>query len=210
MAAFPFILVAGNIGAGKSTVVQALAATFSLEPHYEDVTRNPYFADFYTDPTRWAFDSQRAFMQAAIEAHEAITRHRRPAIQDRGVHEMLDVFAARHHAIGNISDEQFESLQRLVKEAEPALAAPSLLLYVQAPLEELARRIRARGRAEESAVSLKYLAELDALYEPFLRGWRRSPVLRLDTTRVDPRGGQGRHRLETLVEQAMAPVFSAP
>jgi len=197
----PFIVVAGNIGAGKSTVVRLLGERLGFTAWLEGVDGNPFFADFYADPERWAFHSQLAFMTGALLDHVRISQSPEAAVQDRGVHEMYAIFAGHHHAEGNISDRELAQLRRLLEIADLA-RAPDLLVYVHAPLDELVRRVRSRARPEEETVSPEYLDDLQRRYEPFLAEWRRSPILRIDTTTFDPRSADGAEEILARVSAA--------
>jgi deoxyadenosine/deoxycytidine kinase len=201
----PFIVVAGNIGAGKSTVVQLLSERLGFAAWLEGVESNPFFADFYADPARWAFHSQVAFITGALVDHLRISRSREGAVQDRGVHEMYEIFAGHHRAEGNISDREMAQLGRLVEVAD-LVRAPDLLVYVCAPLDELVRRVRSRARPAERAVSLGYLRELQQRYEPFLAQWRLSPILRVNTSLFDPRGEAG---ADVIVAETQAALRNA-
>lgn len=203
MTVAPFVLVAGNIGAGKSTVVEIVATELGMTPYVEEVGRNPYFADFYAHPARWAFRSQLAFISAAIADQVEIGQRHEPAILDRGPHEMLEVFAAHHRRIGNISPRDFDILDALLDGVDPVLRTPDLLVYVQAPVGDLIRRIEVRGRAEEQGVSMDYLNELQELYESFLARRETWPTLRIDTAALDPRTDTGRSHLVKAVAKAI-------
>jgi deoxyadenosine/deoxycytidine kinase len=203
MPAFPYVVLAGNIASGKSTVARILSDELGLEPYYEGIDRNPFFGDFYSDPARWAFHSQLAFMCSAIEDHVHIATRRRPAIQDRCANEMLNVFARHHADEGNISPAEYSLLERLLAAVDGRLAEPSLLVYVEASLDELTRRVTHRARPEERALTRSYLAALDALYEPFLTRWTISPVLRLRTDEADVREGPGRAAMVESVEEKL-------
>lgn len=197
----PFIVVAGNIGAGKSTVVRLLSERLSFAAWLEGVDRNPFFADFYADPARWAFHSQLAFITGALLDHLQISHSPHACVQDRGVHEMYAIFAGHHHAEGNISDRELKQLRRLLEIADLA-RPPDLLVYVHAPLDELVRRVRARARPEEETLSPEYLRDLQRRYEPFLAEWRRSPIVRIDTSTVDPRSADGAEEILARISTA--------
>lgn len=199
----PFVLVSGNTGSGKSTAVEALAAGVGLRAYPEALARNAFFASLLSSPREFAFHGQLAFTVLAFETHAAITQDPSPAVQERGVHEVHGVFNTEHHAGGDISDSEFALLDTIVASADRLLAAPNLLVHLDAPVEELARRIRSRGRTEERAIDTGYLERMDARYRAFVEAWSVSPVLRFDSVRHDLRGECGRAVLVRAVRDAL-------
>ena len=199
----PFVLVSGNTGSGKSTAVEALAGGGALRPYPEALSRNAFFAPLLSSPGEFAFHGQLAFTVLALETHSAITRDPSPAVQERGLHEVHAVFNTAHHASGNITDSEFALLETIVAAADPLLAAPSLLVHLEVPIEELARRIRSRGRVEERAIDIGYLATMEARYRAFVDSWSASPVLRFDSQGRDLRRPPGGAALVDAVERAL-------
>lgn len=139
----------------------------------------------------------------AFETHAAITHDPSPAVQERGLHEVHAVFNTEHHAGGDISDNEFALLDAIVASADGLLAAPNLLVHLDAPVEELARRIRSRGRTEERAIDTCYLKRMNARYQAFVEAWSASPVLPFDSVRHDLRGERGRAVLVGAVRDAL-------
>lgn len=180
-----YIAVAGNIGAGKSSLVQWLCAHYDLEPFYEPHADNPYLADFYGDMSRWAFHSQLFFLANRFRHHKQLETATGPVVQDRTIYEDAEVFAAHLHAAGHIDDRDWATYTNLYDTLRGELRSPDLMIYLRCPLATLQKRIRERGRGYESAIPTAYLRSLDALYERWFANYTRSPTLVIETGRLD-------------------------
>ena len=197
-----YIAVAGNIGAGKSSLVKWLCLTFGLTPFFEPQDENPYLADFYLDMKRWAFSSQLFFLVRRFRIHREMERAFRGTpkrigtaktmakkslgvVQDRTIYEDAEVFAAHLHQAGHIDDRDWQTYSDLYASLRAELAPPDLMIYLRCPMPALRKRIRMRGRAYEQAIPLPYLKSLDRLYETWFAGYTLSPTLVLDTGELD-------------------------
>lgn len=180
-----FIAVAGNIGAGKSTLTAMLAETFGWEPFYEANADNPYLADFYEDMTRWSFHSQVFFLGKRLEHHRQLIDHPGSVVQDRTVYEDAEIFARNLYTQGKMSDRDYDAYRRLYKAIASFLPPPDLILYLQASVETLRQRIVYRGREFEQNIDPGYLERLNGLYEDWISDWTASPVLRVHTDGLD-------------------------
>jgi deoxyadenosine/deoxycytidine kinase len=200
-----FVVVSGNIGVGKSTLVGRLGDAVGSVGILEDHEANPYLERFYADPARWAFHVQATFLGLSITDYERATAAA-GAVLERTVQERLDVFARELGDAGVLSAEELGVLRRLHEAAErPSLRRPDLLVYLHAPPEVLAERIAGRGQAGESKVSLDYLRGLDARYADFVGAWTECEVLAIDTVELDARAEEG---LAAIVDLAAAAVGS--
>jgi deoxyadenosine/deoxycytidine kinase len=180
-----YIAVAGNIGAGKSSLVQWLCTHYDLEPFFEPHAENPYLQDFYADMKRWAFPSQLFFLVNRFRHHKQLEGAARPAVQDRTIFEDAEIFAAHLHAAGFIDDRDWATYTDLYSTLRGELRPPDLMIYLRCPLPTLQKRIRQRGRAYEKAIPVSYLRSLEALYERWFAGYTLSPTLVLETGRLD-------------------------
>ncbi len=189
-----YVAVAGNMGAGKSSLVRWLHLTFGLEPAYEPHDENPYLADFYGDMRRWAFSSQLFFLSRRFKMQRELERSlaegagdpaRPGVVQDRTLYEDAEVFAAHHHEAGNIDDRDWATYRELYETLRDGLAPPDLMIYLRCPVPALRKRIRRRGRGYEQAIAPAYLRSLDRLYESWFARYDRSPTLVIDTSEVD-------------------------
>ena len=183
------IAVAGNMGAGKSSLVEWLRQQFGMTPFFEPNDENPYLADFYEDMGRWAFNSQIWFLIRRFHIHRTIDQaargHVRPLVQDRTIYEDAEIFAAHLHAAGHIADRDWESYRDLYRTLTAELRPPDLMIYLRCPLRTLVKRIRRRGRSFEQDVPRKYLKALEVLYEDWFARYDASPKLVLETDRLD-------------------------
>ena len=172
-----FLLVAGNIGAGKTTLTDRLATRLGWESGYETVSTNPFLADFYRDMSKWAFHLQVYFLGDRAEQHRRLAESPRPAIIDRSIYEDFHIFARALHASGHMTDNELMAYRRVYQLVIDALPRPDLLLYLDAPVPVLMERIRSRGRAIESTITADYLSLLDRYYREWLAGFDICPVL---------------------------------
>lgn len=180
-----FIAVAGNIGAGKSTLTRLLAERCGWTPFYEANAENPYLADFYADMPRWSFHSQVFFLGKRLEHHYQLLQQDGIVLQDRTVYEDAEIFARNLHTQGTMSDRDYDAYRRLYKAIAAFLPPPSLIVYLQADVETLLLHIRKRGRDYERQISPEYLARLNHLYDEWINEWTLCPVLHLDMTEID-------------------------
>ena len=185
MPSHQFIAVAGNIGAGKSTLTQMLADHFQWKPFFEANADNPYLADFYEDMSRWSFHSQVFFLGRRLEHHKLLTEHPGTAIQDRTVYEDAEIFACNLYRQGVMSERDYDAYRHLYKAAAAFLPAPDFLIYLKSDVSTLQERIANRGRDFERNIDPAYLAQLNTLYEEWISDWTLCPVLTLDMTQMD-------------------------
>ncbi|HET7416827.1 MAG TPA: deoxynucleoside kinase [Solirubrobacterales bacterium] len=195
-----FIVVSGNIGAGKSTLVKSLAEALGSVGVLERHTKNPYLQSFYESPARWAFHAQAGFLRLSIEDYERVCAAG-GAVLERTLEEHHDVFARELHDSGMLSDQEFEILERLQRSV--SLPRPDLLIYLHAPPRTLAERIALRDRAGESNVSLEYLTGLGRRYEEFAARWDASPLVPVDTVELDFRRDDG---LTEVIDRCISAV----
>jgi deoxyadenosine/deoxycytidine kinase len=172
-----FVLVAGNIGAGKTTLTSRLAERLGWETAYETVDTNPFLADFYRDMAAWAFHLQIYFLGDRAAQHLRMARLPGSAIIDRSIYEDAHIFARALYDMGNIGEREYRAYLRLFEIVVGSLPRPDLLIYLKAPIETLLERIQSRGRGIETGITAEYLTRLDAYYREWLSGFDACPVL---------------------------------
>jgi deoxyadenosine/deoxycytidine kinase len=180
-----YVVLAGNIGAGKSTLVRLMCEKLGWEPYYEPVTENPYLDDFYKDMRKWAFHSQVFFLTYRARAHRALMDVPRPVVQDRSFYEDAEVFAQALHRQGAMSDRDWETYQALYRTLTTLLAPPDLVVYLRASVSTLRARIALRGRDFEARITDSYLSGLNTLYEEWIAGFALAPILVVPSDRLD-------------------------
>jgi len=187
MSALPriHVSIAGNIGAGKSTLVSLLAASAGLQPFPESVADHPYLAEYYVDPSRWAFHSQIAFLTQRLEQHRAILAHAGPVCQERSIYEDYAVFGTTLWRQGMLSERDFRIYERLFRASTADLPPPTLLVLLTAPVGALQQRIARRGRHAERGIATEYLTYLERGYHDWMAAWQACPVLVIATDAFD-------------------------
>jgi deoxyadenosine/deoxycytidine kinase len=180
-----FVLVAGNIGAGKTSLTERLGERLGWRTAYESVVDNPYLADFYADMRAWAFHLQVFFLGHRAEMHLALARSPESAIVDRSIYEDAEIFARASLKLGNVTERDYQTYRRVFDLVVNALPAPDLLLYLRTPVPVLLERIRARARDMEKGITAEYLELLDSLYEDWLARFDTCPVLTIRSDDLD-------------------------
>jgi len=172
-----FVAVAGNIGVGKSTLVELLAERMGWTPFFEPQSQNPYLADFYRDMQEWSFQSQIFFLSRRLRAHRDISNHPGPAVQDRSVYEDAEIFAQNLFLERNMSDRDYQTYRDLYEVLTRFLPPPDLVVYLRASVSTLVERISMRGRDYEKGIQPEYLGRLNDLYEEWTESFSLCPVL---------------------------------
>ncbi len=180
-----FIAIAGNIGAGKSTLTSMLSAEFGWQPFYEANAENPYLSDFYKDMERWSFHSQVFFLGKRLEHHHQLILHPGSVVQDRTVYEDAEIFARNLYEQGNMSARDYDAYRRLYEAISAFLPPPDLMIYLEANVDTLVTHIQRRGRDYERNMSPEYLARLNRLYNEWIGRWKASEVLRVKIDGID-------------------------
>ncbi len=163
-----YVAVAGNIGAGKSTLTQILADTFGWEPFFESVDDNPYLADFYGDMRRWSFNLQVYFLSSRFTHQKSIEAAGRSVVQDRSIYEDVEIFARNLHEMNLMDGRDHANYVDLFGIMTSYLRPPDLLVYLRASVPTLVRQIQSRGREFESGIRIDYLESLNTLYEDWI------------------------------------------
>ncbi len=179
------IAIAGNMGSGKSTLVEFLSRTYGVMPFYEPNDENPYLADFYKDMKRWAFQSQLYFLSNKFRLHQELDRQPGVVALDRTIFEDAEIFATALYQMRKISKRDWQTYQGFYGAILEAIKPPDLMIYLRCSMRPLRQRIKLRGRRMERDVPLAYLKRLDRLYEDWIASYKMSDVLVLETDKLD-------------------------
>jgi len=193
------ILVAGNIGSGKSSLTERIGERLGWRTAFESVSDNPYLPDFYASMKDWSFHLQVFFLGHRAQQHLDMYFDPRSAIIDRSIYEDAFIFARALHSMGNINERDYLTYRQVFDLVVRSLPAPSLLIYLKAPVDVLMKRIHKRGREIESSISSEYLTLLDSFYADWIQNFDLCPVLTLKTDDLDF-VHQTRH-LDTVVDR---------
>lgn len=179
------VLVAGNIGSGKTSLTERIGERLGWRTAYESVVDNPYLADFYQDMKKWSFHLQVFFLGHRAAQHQEMWDDPRSAIIDRSIYEDAFIFARALNHLGNLSEVDYHSYRKVFELVVRGLPPPSLLVYLKAPVSVLMKRIQRRARNMETGISQDYLALLDSFYEEWVRTFDLCPVLTLRSDSLD-------------------------
>lgn len=179
------IAVAGNIGAGKTTLTELLAKHYKWEAHFEDVVDNPYLDDFYTQMARWSFNLQIYFLNTRYRQILKIRESGKDVIQDRTIYEDAFIFAPNLHAMGLMTNRDFRNYISLFELMESLVQPPDLLIYLRSSIPNLVNQIHKRGREYESSISIDYLSRLNERYEAWVEGYQGGNLLIVNVDELD-------------------------
>lgn len=179
------IAIAGNIGAGKTTLTTLIARHYGWEPHFEDVEDNPYINDFYEDMQRWSFNLQIYFLNNRFNTIMQIRNSGKTIIQDRTIYEDAYIFAPNLHAMGLMSTRDFDNYTRLFDSLNSFIQPPDLLIYLRASIPTLVNHIQQRGREYEDSIRLDYLKRLNERYEAWISTYNKGKLLVLNIDDLD-------------------------
>jgi hypothetical protein len=180
-----YVSIAGNIGAGKSSLTRLLSDYFKWEAMFERVDDNPYLADFYEDMQRWSFNLQVFFLSSRFNHQRRIESLPHSIVQDRSIYEDAEIFARNLYEMGLMSTRDFENYTDLFQIMTSYLRAPDLLVYLKASTPTLVKHIQSRGRAFESTIRIDYLERLNKHYEDWVSRYDLGPKLIIDVDDLD-------------------------
>ncbi|TVR15904.1 MAG: deoxynucleoside kinase [Balneolaceae bacterium] len=203
-----YIAIAGNIGAGKSSLTSLLGKNFGWETYYESVDDNPYLSDFYDDMRRWSFNLQIYFLSSRFQHQKTLMGAQKSLIQDRTIYEDVEIFAKNLHEMGLMSDRDYKNYCALFAEMVSYLKPPDLLIYLRAEVPTLVRQIQQRGREYENTIRIEYLERLNRLYEDWIDRYNQEKLI-IDTDNLDfVNNEEDLGKVITLVEQRLFGLFN--
>ena len=180
-----FITIAGNIGAGKSSLVAQLSQELGWQPFYEPVTNNPYLADFYQNMPAWGFHSQVYFLTHRLNVYHDLSNSTSSVILDRSLYEDAEIFAKNLYLNGNMTQRDYETYAALYQSLLCFLPTPDLVIYLRASVTTLQQRIHLRGREYERSIDPAYLSQLNKAYESWISSFSLCPVLTVPADNLD-------------------------
>lgn len=179
------IAIAGNIGAGKTTLTNLLAKQYNWTAQFEDVETNPYLDDFYNDMEKWAFNLQIYFLGSRFNQVKEIRESGKDIIQDRTIYEDAHIFASNLNDMGLLSTRDYNNYLRVFGLMTSFVEAPDLLIYLKASIPTLVAQIQKRGRDYENSISIDYLSRLNEKYDSWISNYKEGKVLVVDVDNLD-------------------------
>jgi deoxyadenosine/deoxycytidine kinase len=179
------IAIAGNIGAGKTTLAHQLSEQLGWIPHFESTDDNPYLSDFYHDMKRWSFNLQIYFLNSRFNQIIEIQKGQHPIVQDRTIYEDAYIFAPNLYEMGLMTERDFNNYQTLFSLMSSFIKPPDILIYLRANIQTLVAHIEERGRSYEGTISIDYLKKLNQRYEEWIQGYQHGELLIIDVNTLD-------------------------
>ena len=179
------VAIAGNIGSGKTTLTRLLAKHYKWQAHYEDVEDNPYLDDFYNQMERWSFNLQIYFLNSRFRQILELREKGKNVIQDRTIYEDAYIFAPNLHAMGLMTNRDFENYRSLFDLMESVTEGPDLLIYLRSSIPNLVNQIHKRGRDYENSISIDYLSRLNERYEAWIHGYDKGNLIIFDVDNIN-------------------------
>ena len=179
------IAIAGNIGAGKTTLTKSLGKHYKYDIELEDVVDNPYLDDFYNQMERWSFNLQIYFLNSRFRQLRDIISNGRSVVQDRTIYEDANIFAPNLHAMGLMTNRDYENYKSLFDLMEKTVQSPDLLIYLRSSIPNLVSQIHKRGREYENSISIEYLSRLNERYEAWIHKYDKGELLVIDIDDID-------------------------
>lgn len=198
------IAVAGNIGAGKTTLTELLAKYYGWETRYEDIDTNPYLESFYQDMQRWAFNLQIYFLNSRFRQIVEIRNSGKDVIQDRTIYEDAYIFAPNLHEMSLMTTRDFNNYSSLFELMTSLIEPPDLLIYLRSSVPSLVKRIQERGREYENSIRIDYLKKLNERYETWIANYNAGNLLIIDTDNIDFKNN--REDLGTIIDKINAEI----
>ncbi len=180
-----FVVVAGNIGSGKTTLTKKLSERLGWKPHFESVQDNPYLADFYADMSRWSFPLQVYFLNHRFNAHKQIEASPASSVQDRSIYEDANIFARSLYESGKLDERDYQNYRALYDSMIQYLSPPTLMIFLRRSVPKLQERIKQRGRDYEQSIPLEYLSGLNDYYDDWYGRYNLGKSLIVDTDELD-------------------------
>ena len=201
-----YIAVAGNIGSGKSSLVEFLSSYYGISPYFEPNEDNPYLKDFYGDMKRWSFHSQIYFLAAKFRIHQHLDQLDQSVVQDRTIWEDAEIFAENLYRQRRMSKRDYGTYRLVYESIRDRIRPPDLMIYLRCPVATVRKRIAIRGRRMESDIPVGYLRRLHHLYEAWIENYALSPLVIIPTHRLDyVTDLVDRHDITTTFEKYLAP-----
>lgn len=179
------IAIAGNIGAGKTTLTEMLSKHYGWEPHFEDVLKNPYLDDFYERMERWSFNLQIYFLNSRFNQMLECSKKEKDTIQDRTIYEDAFIFAPNLQAMGLMTNRDYENYKSIFNTLNSFVKDPDLLIYLRSGIPNLVDQIHKRGRDYENTISIEYLSRLSERYEAWIQSYDKSNLLVIEVDNID-------------------------
>ena len=179
------IAIAGNIGAGKTSLTKQLSKSLKYKPYYEDVIANPYLDDFYNHMERWSFNLQIYFLNSRFKQLVTIDNKKENVIQDRTIYEDAFIFAPNLNAMGLMTKRDYDNYLALFDTMLNLVKPPDLLVYLQSSIPSLVNKIHKRGRDYEKTISIEYLSRLNERYEAWISNYTSGKLLKINVDDLD-------------------------
>jgi len=179
------IAIAGNIGAGKTSLAELIAKHYQWEAHFEDVIDNPYLDDFYDNMERWSFNLQVYFLKSRFQQLLAFQNSNKTIVQDRTIYEDAFIFAPNLNAMGLMNQRDFKNYRELFDLMESLIEGPDLLIYLRSSIPNLVNKIHKRGREYENSISIEYLSRLNERYEAWISTYDKNKMVIIDVDDLD-------------------------
>lgn len=180
-----YIAIAGNMGSGKSSLVDFLCREYGFKPFFEPNDINPYLADFYKDMKKWAYHSQLHFLTHKFRIHQELDRSKDIVVQDRTIHEDAEIFCTNAFRSGFLQKRDYHTYMSLYRTILESIQPPDVMIYLECPLRTLKKRISKRGRNIEKGVPDSYIKNLEKLYKRWIGKYDLSPLIKISTEKYD-------------------------